>query len=150
MQQEIRLEKNGYPIACIKQGVQRLYFLIQIIALKGKSRGHSAIKGPNSYTGQTLTYLFKKKQSLVLYNHASRQGAIYEQITKRLSEIKVYISYGSNAFAMLWRKFGVRYYLVVPTDQGKNAILSTCQEMIEGPWGQRGFFELVTIERCRA
>ena len=111
--------------------------------LEGNNPRPLSNKGPKFLYWSDLNSFVQRKQSLVLYNHASRQGTIYEQITKRLSEIKIHVPYGSNAFAMLWRKFSVRYYLVIPTDQMKDAIISTCQEMIDGPWGQRGFFELI-------
>ena len=111
--------------------------------LEGANPRPLSNKGPKFLYWSDLNFFVQRKQSLVLYNHASRQGTIYKQISKRLCEIKVHVPYGLNAFAMLWRKFSVRYYLVIPTDEMQDAMLSTCQEMIDGPWGQNGFFELV-------
>ena len=100
-------------------------------------------KGPKFLYWSDLEPFIKRKQSLVIYNHASREGTVYDQITSRLSEIKNHVPYGSNAFAMLWRRFSVRYFFVIPTDEMKSRISSTCDEMVAGPWGQRKFFELV-------
>ncbi|MAH83392.1 MAG: hypothetical protein CBB68_03395 [Rhodospirillaceae bacterium TMED8] len=102
-----------------------------------------ASKGPKFLYWSDLDTFIDREQSLVIYNHASRNGTVYNQITSRLSEIKGHVPYGSNAFAMLWRRYSVRYFLVIPTDDMKSRISSTCDDMIAGPWGQGKFFELV-------
>ena len=100
-------------------------------------------KGAKFLYWSDLDWFTQKNQSLVIYNHASRQGTVTEQISRRLELIKKHVPYGSNAVAMLWRRFGVRYFLVIPTDEKKNECLSVCKEMVDGPWGQKKFFELV-------
>ena len=84
-----------------------------------------------------------RSQSLVIYNHASRQGTIYDQISKRLVRVKDYVPYGAHAVAMLWRSFSVRYYLIIPAPETRDVILSACENMISGSWGQKGLFELI-------
>ena len=100
-------------------------------------------KGPKFLYWTDLKPFTERDQSLVIYNHASRNGDVSDQISRRLKEITNRVPYGSNAFAMLWRRFSVRYFFVIPTDKMKNDISSTCAEMEAGPWGQRKFFELV-------
>ena len=58
-------------------------------------------KGPKFLYWSDLESFIKRKQSLVIYNHASREGAVYDQITSHLSEIKKHVPYGSNTYAML-------------------------------------------------
>ena len=100
-------------------------------------------KGPKFLYWSDLYNFTQREQSLVIYNHAGRQGTVYDQIASRLSEIRKHIPYGKNAVAMLWRKFSVRYFFVIPTNEMKDRVLSACREMLDGPWGQRKFFELV-------
>ena len=100
-------------------------------------------KGPKFLYWSDLLPFVGRNQSLVIYNHASRQGPIYDQISKRLAGVKDHIPYGAQAVAMLWRSFSVRYYLIIPAPEMRDVILSACERMISGSWGQRGLFELV-------
>ena len=100
-------------------------------------------RGPKYLYWSDLSPFISRNQSLVIYNHASRQGGIYDQISRRLLEVRERVPYGSNAFAMLWRSFSVRYYLVVPTPAHQKLILSVCKNMMCGSWGHKGLFELV-------
>ena len=111
--------------------------------IEGRKPRPLAKKGPKFLYWSDLEPFIEREQSLVIYNHASRNGTVYDQIDSRLFETKNHVPYGSNAFAMLWRRFSVRYFLVIPTDEMKNRISSTCDEMVAGPWGQKKFFELV-------
>ena len=100
-------------------------------------------KGPKFLYWSDLEPFIERNQSLIIYNHATRQGTIYEQIARRLSQIKDHVPYGANAVAMLWRRFSVRYFIVVPTDGMNDRCVGVCEKMGSGPWGQTGFFELV-------
>ena len=111
--------------------------------IEGSKPRPLASKGPKFLYWSDLESFINRKQSLVIYNHASRNGTVYDQITSRLSEIKNHVPYGSNAFAMLWRRFSVRYFFVIPTNEMKSHVLSTCDKMVAGPWGQKKFFERV-------
>ena len=101
-------------------------------------------KGPKFLYWSDLKPFIQRNQSLVIYNHASRQGTVYKQITRRLSQVKRHIPYGTNAVAILWRKFSVRYFILIPTDEMIHRCMSACERMIDGPWGRKGFFELVS------
>jgi hypothetical protein len=111
--------------------------------LEGSKPKPLANKGPKFLYWSDLEPFTERNQSLIIYNHASRQGTVYEQITRRLSQIKERIPYGSNAMALLWRRFSVRYFIVIPTHEMRDRCNSVCAKMKNGPWGQPGFFELV-------
>ena len=99
-------------------------------------------KGPKFIYWSDLKPFVKRYQTLVIYNHASRQGAVKEQIKNKLLQVKRHLPYGANAAAMLWRRFSVRYFIIIPTDEMKGRILNTCKEMEKGKW--KNFFELIT------
>ena len=111
--------------------------------IKSNNPSPLSAKGPKFLYWSDLLPFVGRNQSLVIYNHASRRGSIYDQITKRLAEAKDHIPSRSNAVAMLWRSFSVRYYLIIPAPETREVILSACEKVISGPWGEKGLFELV-------
>ena len=112
--------------------------------LEGSNPSPLSAKGPKFLYWSDLLPFVGRNQSLVIYNHASRQGSIYDQISKRFAAVKDHIPSRAHAVAMLWRSFSVRYYLIIPAPETRDVIMSACEKMISGSWGQKGLFELVT------
>ena len=136
--------RDRWLLDCVAQTTGRdVVFFDPDNGLETNNPSPLSAKGPKFLYWSDLLPFVDRNQSLVIYNHASRQGSIYEQITKRLAEVKDHIPYGANAVAMLWRSFSVRYYLIIPAPETREVILSACERVISGPWGKKGLFELV-------
>ena len=136
--------RNRWLSDCVVQTAGRdVVFFDPDNGLQAKNPSPLSAKGTKFLYWSDLLPFVDRNQSLVIYNHASRQGSIYEQITQRLAEVKDHIPYGANAVAMLWRSYSVRYYLIIPAPETREVILSACEKVISGPWGEKGLFEIV-------
>ena len=74
----------------------------------------------------------ERKQSVVIYQHCGRNGKHDEQIRKRFKQAKEQLRYGKNAIAL---RYGSRAFIIVPTDDHRDAIDYAVKNLLNSPWG---------------
>lgn len=77
-------------------------------------------------------------QSVIVYQHQTRRaGGVAAEIDHWLSR---FTPRHPACFALVFRKFSVRMYFVIPSDTASEALLRRATEFTQGPW--RSAFEL--------
>jgi len=99
-------------------------------------------KAPKYLFWSDLEPFVEKQQSLVIYNHASRQGTVSNQVKRRTKEISDRIPYGKNAVSLLSRRYSIRCFYVIPANRHKAACESAVNNLVNGHWGDNNLFEL--------
>ena len=85
------------------------------------------------------------QRSLIVYQHAHRQGRAQEQAAASLDRLSRYLGIErEDAFALRFHRGTTRFYLVVPSIDQQQRMRERAQAIIDGQWGQRGHFSLIT------
>lgn len=84
------------------------------------------------------------QRSLVVYQHAHRQGRAEEQAGRALQRLSDYLSVTrSDTFALRFHRGTTRFYLVVPAIDHVKKMRERAMAMIDSDWGKRGHFSLI-------
>ncbi len=105
------------------------------IAPEGRDkRGHDAPKFV--FIDELKPYF--AKQSVVIYQHATRQGTIVEQVERRFKELKRHVARRSM-FALRFRRGTSRIFFVIPQHGEADTLLSRGRAIAKHEcWGRRG------------
>lgn len=83
-------------------------------------------------------------RSLVVYQHAHRQGSAQQQASKSLHRLSQHLEVDrGDVFALRFHRGTTRFYLVVPSRQSNGLLRSRASELIASEWGRRGHFSMI-------
>lgn len=84
------------------------------------------------------------RRTLVVYQHAHRQGSVAEQTDRALRRLagRLGVDRGQT-FALRFHRGTSRCYLIAPATDHRQAMRQQACAMIRGLWGQRGHFSIV-------
>jgi hypothetical protein len=99
--------------------------------------------GPKFAFIREVVPFYQRGQSLVCYQHACRRGSAVEQAEHRLSQLTDATG-AKNSFALYYRRFSARLFLVVPSSRHGDMLRRRAQEFCLGPWGRH--FELMPFK----
>ena len=81
-------------------------------------------------------------QTLIVYQHATRNGGFEEQLEARMNDLaRCRRLPRENLLAMRWRRVSPRAFIFAVADSHRAEILGRLRTMVAGPWG--GNFDLV-------
>ena len=98
-------------------------------------------KGPKYASMQDLRDHADRGQSVVVYNHMSRQGSVNDQIHRRLKELRDIAARGDDLFALRYKRGTARAYLVI--GRPDHLLLSRAEEFLRSRWAPH--FDLVDL-----
>jgi len=84
------------------------------------------------------------RRSLVVYQHAHRQGSAWEQASGALQRLGDRIgSPREDTFALRFHRGTTRFYLVVPARGKVHRLRQRAAAIIDSEWGARGHFSMI-------
>lgn len=84
------------------------------------------------------------RRTLVVYQHAHRQGTVAEQADKALYRLALRLDKRrSELFALRFHRGTTRCYLVVPANGQGVSLRARGSALVNSAWGQRGHFSLI-------
>lgn len=84
------------------------------------------------------------KRTLVVYQHAHRQGSAEQQADRALQRLVDYLDVSRDcAFALRFHRGTTRFYLVMPSSQQGDRIRIAADKLIASEWGRRGHFSII-------
>lgn len=99
-------------------------------------------EGPKYAFYDDLTPLRQAGKTVIIYQHANREGSFLEQIQGRLSAIQSRLGPPPDKLlALRWRRISARAFLFVMTNRHSAMIEQHLRTLLAGPWGAH--FELV-------
>jgi len=101
-----------------------------------------SVEGPKYAFYDDLTPLSEAGKTLIIYQHANRQGSFREQVDNRLATLRCRLSRPKKAFVTLrWRRTSTRAFIFVLADSHFSLVWKGIQRLVAGPWGAH--FELM-------
>ncbi|MFK7790656.1 MAG: hypothetical protein AB8C95_14325 [Phycisphaeraceae bacterium] len=84
------------------------------------------------------------QRTLVVYQHAHRQGSAAEQAENALTRLTSHLGIKrQDAFALRFHRGTTRFYLVACAKQKQCLLRDRAAAMIESEWGKRGHYSLI-------
>ena len=84
------------------------------------------------------------ERTLIVYQHAHRQGSAPEQAEKSLQRLSHHLgTKRENAFALRFHRGTTRFYLVIPANDQFGTLRDRAASMFHSAWGTRGHFSLI-------
>jgi hypothetical protein len=84
------------------------------------------------------------RRTLVVYQHAHRQGSATQQADRALSRLSNRLGVDrAGCFALRFHRGTTRFYLVAPANGRAETMRANAQRMLDSDWGQRGHFSLM-------
>ena len=81
-------------------------------------------------------------KSLVIYQHATREGSFEEQLERRMDDLRDLLGLPpANLLAMRWRRISPRAFILAAADAHRTELQKRLAAMLAGPWARH--FELV-------
>ena len=97
-------------------------------------------KGPKYAYYDDLTSLGGQGRSLMVYQHATRQGPVIDQVRRRLQKLGELFP-DREPFGLYFRPVSPRAFLILPSPVHAGALCQLCEAFVQGPWGAH--FQLV-------
>lgn len=105
-------------------------------------RARSAIK--YATLDECAAFYAGGQRSLVVYQHAHRQGTAEQQAAASLQRLSEHLGVQrENAFALRFHRGTTRFYLVVPAKDHQHFLRNRAASVINSEWGKRGHFSLI-------
>lgn len=102
---------------------------------------HTA-RGPKYTYYDDLDTLNGDGRTIIVYQHANRDGSMLDQIRRRLRDLQRRLDRPTESlFALRWRRISPRVFLVAAASSHRKALRACVQSMLAGPWGAH--FELI-------
>jgi hypothetical protein len=93
-------------------------------------------EGPKFTFYDDLVLLFHADKTLVIYQHASRDGSFPEQIRRRLAALRRAFDRPAEAFtAVRWRRVSARAFLLALGNSHREKLRERLARFLAGPWG---------------
>ena len=106
----------------------------------GSTRRHHK-RGPKYVFLDELARFVRREQSLVIYQHANRQGSLLgDQVPQRFHDLTAHLA-AARIFALVWHPVSKRAFFIVPAAAHSEILLERAKRFVRGAWGQH--FELV-------
>lgn len=106
------------------------------------ARSKSAIKYASLHECQV--FFGGGKRTLVVYQHAHRQGSAHQQAERALSRLSNELGVSrADTFALRFHRGTTRFYLVIPGGDHKDHAHAAAEQLIASEWGRRGHFSLL-------
>lgn len=93
--------------------------------------------GPKYAYYDDLLRCWERGQTLIIYQHTTRQGAIEQQIERRVVELRTHFGGAPGLMVLRWRRVSSRVYFIVPAREHADAVTSRVRTLIGSEWGQR-------------
>jgi hypothetical protein len=101
--------------------------------------------GPKYVFYDDLRPLGQVDKTIIVYQHANRDGAFLDQIQNRLSSLRRRLGRpGEDLFALRWRRISARAFIFALASTHRESIQERLRRFLAGPWGAH--FELVRPE----
>ncbi len=102
---------------------------------------HTA-RGPKYAYYDDLDILNRDDRTIIVYQHANRNGSMLNQILGRLGDLQRRLDRPTESlFALRWRRISPRVFIVAAASSHRKALRACVQSMLAGPWGAH--FELI-------
>ena len=84
------------------------------------------------------------QRTLIVYQHAHRQGSAAEQADKSLRRLSHHLqTKREHAFALRFHRGTTRFYIVIPANDQSGTMRERAASMIDSEWGKSGHFSLI-------
>lgn len=101
-----------------------------------------ADKGPKFTYYDDLLPMVRSGKSLILYQHACRQGSFDDQLRMRLASLKARLAPELTHFAVVrFRRVSARAFIIAQSDRHADALTQRLNDFLRSPWGRH--FDLI-------
>ena len=88
-----------------------------------------------------LVPVWKRGQSLIVYQHGNRNGPVERQIEERLGALrKKFCNPPPCLVALRYRRGTARMFFIVAQPTHRDRIVDRCRDFMASPWGRKGHF----------
>jgi hypothetical protein len=106
-------------------------------------------KGPKYAFYDDLVPLAQAGKTIIIYQHAARNGSFSDQIRGRLTALQAKLGLpAEDLLALRWRRISPRAFIFVLASGRKDITQKRLQDFLAGPWGAH--FELVPARNAVA
>jgi len=96
-----------------------------------------ADKGPKFTFYDDLVPIARKGKSLIIYQHASRQGSFTDQLQKRISHLRTHLSPHISTFAVVrFRRASARAFISAMADRHAATLQDRIGTFLTSAWGE--------------
>lgn len=96
--------------------------------------------GPKYAYYDDLIPSWERGQSLVVYQHATRQGTMGQQIASRTTELREHFVGAPDPIVLRCRRISARAYFILPAPKHADRLNARAQDVLGSEWGLRGHF----------
>jgi hypothetical protein len=115
-----------------------------LLADRLSTRSQSAVK--YATLDECAAFYANSQRSLVVYQHAHRQGSAVEQAAGALRRLSDHLGVErEHVFALRFHRGTTRFYLVAPAKHHQSTMRERAISIIDSEWGRRGHFSLITL-----
>ena len=100
------------------------------------SVGRLRTKGPKYVYYDDLRACWDRGQSLVVYQHITRNRTAEEQIAARHAELREHLEDVEDIVTLRWRRFTSRAYFVIPAAVHADRLAARCRTFLASSWGR--------------
>jgi len=136
--QEKRLEhrKNWLQAALDTTQDYDIVFLDPDNGLEVNSIKRYHKRGPKYVYFDELAPFLQRGQSIIIYHHLCRKGSAEEQIGIRLKQIKESVQEFPSPWAVIYRRFTLRAFIVIPTIKHQEILYKRTKDFLNSSWSQ--------------
>lgn len=136
IEQRISMRKQWLDEALIATSSCDIVFLDPDNGLDVSSTKPYQSKGPKYVYFNELIPFVNRDQSIVIYQHLSRNGSALEQIEYRLSQISALFKEDLEPWALQYHRGTARAFLIVPNKKHRNLLYSRTEAFLNSPWSK--------------
>ena len=108
--------------------------------LETRSMDPLRARGPKYAYYDDRVPFWERGQSLVVYQHATRQGTMEQQIASRTTELREHFVGAPDPIVLRWRRISARAYFILPARDHADRLTARVRDILDSEWGLRGHF----------